>query len=98
VHLAGASVTRTATLLGVSRVAVSKVMMTYTNHGRTSSAKRISGRKPKLSKRDRRRLKKIVSINYTSTAGKVTADLTIHLEEHFHKNSLTRGSQIQHPW
>ena len=42
-RLAGASVTKTVTLFGVSRAAVSKVMMTYTNHGRTSSAKRNSG-------------------------------------------------------
>jgi len=33
--LAGASVTKTAILLGVSRAAVSKVMMTYTDHRRT---------------------------------------------------------------
>jgi predicted transcriptional regulator len=33
--LAGAYVTKTATLLGVSRAAVSKVMTTYTNHGKT---------------------------------------------------------------
>jgi NADH:ubiquinone oxidoreductase subunit E len=45
-HLAGTCVTETATLLGVPRAAVSKVMMKYTNHGRTSSAKRNSGRKP----------------------------------------------------
>jgi len=42
-HLAGAYVTKTATLFGVSRTAVSKVMMACTNHGMTSSAKRISG-------------------------------------------------------
>jgi hypothetical protein len=30
-------------LLGVSRKAVSMVMMAYTNHGTTSSAKRKSG-------------------------------------------------------
>jgi len=42
-RLAGASVTRTATLLGVSKAAVSKVMMSYTTRGRTSSAKRNSG-------------------------------------------------------
>jgi hypothetical protein len=45
-RLAGASVTKMATLFGVYRAAVSKVVMTYTNHGRTSSAKRNSGRKP----------------------------------------------------
>jgi len=41
--LAGASLTKTATLLGVSSAAVSKVMMAYINHGKTSSAKRDSG-------------------------------------------------------
>jgi len=42
-RLAGASVTKTATLLVVPRAAVSKIMMSYTKHGRTSSAKRNSG-------------------------------------------------------
>jgi predicted transcriptional regulator len=53
VRLAGASVTKTATLLRVSRTAVSKVVTAYTNHEKTSSAKRNSGRKPKLSERYR---------------------------------------------
>jgi hypothetical protein len=35
-RLAGASVTKTAILLGVSRATVSKFMLTYTNHGKTS--------------------------------------------------------------
>jgi hypothetical protein len=48
-RLAVASVTRTATVLGTYRTAVSQVMTTYTNHGKTSSAKRNSSRKPKLS-------------------------------------------------
>jgi len=95
--LAGASVTKTATLLGVFRAAVYKVMMTYTHHGRTS-AKRNRGQKPKLNERDRRTLKRIVSINQRSTAAKVTAELNVHLEDCFHKNSLMRASQIQHPW
>jgi hypothetical protein len=42
-HLAGAFVTKMATVVGASRAAVSKVMTAYTNHGRTSSAKRNSG-------------------------------------------------------
>jgi hypothetical protein len=37
VRLAGASLTKTATLLGVSRATVSKVMLAYTNHGKTTS-------------------------------------------------------------
>ena len=49
-RLAVASVTKTVTLLGVSRAAASKVMTANTNHGKTSSAKRNTGRKPKLSK------------------------------------------------
>ena len=35
-YLGGSSVIKTATLLGVSRAAVSKFMMAYTNHGKTS--------------------------------------------------------------
>jgi predicted transcriptional regulator len=42
-RFAGASVTKTATLLGVSRATISKVMSAYTNHGKTTSAKRNSG-------------------------------------------------------
>jgi len=49
VRLAEAHVTKTATLLGASREAVSKVMTAYTDHWKTSSAKKNNGRKPKLS-------------------------------------------------
>jgi hypothetical protein len=38
-----AFVIKMAPLVGVSRAAVSKVMMAYTNNGKTSSAKRNSG-------------------------------------------------------
>jgi predicted transcriptional regulator len=38
--LAGVSVKKTATLLGVSRAAVSKVTSTYANLGKTTSTKR----------------------------------------------------------
>ena len=89
------SVTKMATLLGVSRAAVSKFMMTYTNYGRTSSAKRSSGQKPKPSERDCHTLKRIfVSINYRSTAANAKAELNVRHEVHFHKNSLTRASKI----
>ena len=77
-----------ATLLGVSRAAVSKVMMAYTNRGKTSSAKRNSGRKPKLSERDRRTLKRTVSKNERTAATKVTAELNIHLKTLFPQKTL----------
>jgi transposase len=80
-RVAGASVTKTDSLLGVSRVAVSKVVMAYTNHGETSSAKGNSSRKPKLSERDCRTLKSIVSTSQRTAAAKVTAELIIHLED-----------------
>ena len=47
--LAGAYVTKPATLCGVSRVAVVKVMTEHTSNGRTLLAERNSGRKPKQS-------------------------------------------------
>ena len=79
--LAGASVTKMATLLGVSTAAVSTVMTVYTNLGKTSSAKRNSCRKPKLSERVARcTLKRIVSEYHRTTAAKVTVELNIHLE------------------
>jgi hypothetical protein len=44
-RLAGASVTKTASLLGVSRVAVSKVTMQYTTHGKTLLKTTLKGPK-----------------------------------------------------
>jgi transposase len=70
--------TKTATLLGVSRVTVSKVMSAYTNHGKTISAKRNSGQKSTLTERDRRTLRRIVSKNNRPTAAHVTAELNIY--------------------
>jgi hypothetical protein len=88
---------QTATSFGVSRATVPKVVTTYTNDEKTSSAERISGLKPKLSEMDHCTLKRTASKNHRTTAAKVTAELNIYLEDHFHKNSLMRASQIQHP-
>jgi len=64
VLLAGVHITKMATLLGVSRAAFSKVVTTYTNHGKTSSAKRNSDWKLKQSERHRLTLKTIGSKNH----------------------------------
>jgi transposase len=82
-QLAGASVTKTATLLGVSRATVSKVISAYSymNHGKTISAKRYSERKSTLSERDYYTLRKIVSKNHTTTAAQVTVELNIYFED-----------------
>jgi transposase len=70
VHSAGASVTKTADLLCVSRATVSKVMLAYMNCGKTTSAERNSGRKSTLTERDRHALRRTVtkkSQNYCNT-------------------------------
>jgi transposase len=71
-HLADASVTETATLLGVSRATVFKIMSAYANHGKTTSAKRNSGRKLTLTETDRRAWRRIVWKNHRTTAAQVT--------------------------
>jgi hypothetical protein len=52
-------------------------MTADTNHEKTSSAERNSGRNPKLCKMGRRTLKRISSKTYKTTAAKVIAELNI---------------------
>jgi IS30 family transposase len=80
-RLAGASVTKTATLLGASRRTVSKVMSAYTYHRKSTSAKRNSGQNSTLTEGNRRTLRRIVSKNHRTTAAQATAELNIHLED-----------------
>jgi predicted transcriptional regulator len=74
-RVVGASVTKTATLLGVSRATVSKIMPACTNHGKTS-AKRNSWLKSALTERDRHALRRIVSKNHETTEAQVYCNRT----------------------
>ena len=97
-RLAGASVAKTATSLGVSIAAVPKVTTATHITGRRHQLRENSGQKPKYSESDRRTLKKIVSKSHKPTASKVTAGLNIHYEDPVStKNSPKRALQIQHP-
>ncbi|KAA0194228.1 hypothetical protein HAZT_HAZT000760 [Hyalella azteca] len=68
-------------MLDVSRGTVSKIITTvFERKGKTSSAKHRSGRKSKLSERDRRFLNRIVRDNRITTAVKITVELNGHLQ------------------
>jgi len=68
-------------VLSLPRAAVAEVMTSHTNHGKTSSGTRNSGRKQKISERYRRTSKRTVSRNRKTTRAKVIAELNIHLED-----------------
>jgi len=78
-RLAGAPVTRTASLCDVSTATVSRVMSAYHQEGRTTSNRINCGRKRKLSERDVRVLTRIVSKKHKTTAAQITAELNVHL-------------------
>jgi len=65
-------------------------MATYTDHGKTSSAGRNCGWKPKLNERDRHTLERIVSKHHRTAAAKLTAELSIRPEDHVSTKTVQR--------
>jgi hypothetical protein len=106
VRLVGTFVTKTATLLGVLRVTVSKVMLAYMNHRKTTSAKRNSGQESTLTERGYLTLRRIVLKNHRTNAAQVTAEHNIRLEDpvstktvrhDLHKSSIHGRAAIGEP-
>jgi transposase len=91
-------VTKTATLIGVSRATVSEVMSAYTNRGKATSAKRNGGRKLTVTERDRRILRRIVKTTQLPQQDR-SAELNIHLEDPVSTKTVRRElhKSSQHP-
>jgi len=89
-RLAGASVSKTTTLCGVTQGTISNVMTAYTVYGKTESAKHSSDRKTKLQDRDRRALNRIVTSQKKTTTKKLTTELNMHLNTPVSSKTMRR--------
>ena len=78
-RMEGVSVTKTAEF-DVATSTFSKVMTTFEKERKTSSLNQNSGRKRKLSERDRQTFRWIVKNDPKNTVPKITADLNDHFE------------------
>jgi hypothetical protein len=65
-------------------------MLAYTNHRKTTAAKRNIGRKSALTERDHLTLRRIVSKNHGTTAAQMMAEPNIHFEGPVSINTVRR--------
>ena len=79
-RMRGACVTKTGELFGEAMSTVSKGMTAYGQDGKTSSLKQNSGRKQKLSHRDRWSITQIIWKDQKTIAPKITSEFNEHLE------------------
>ncbi|GFU27928.1 transposable element Tc1 transposase [Nephila pilipes] len=79
-RFAGAPLSRTANLMGVSRTTVSRVMIAYKKLEKVFCAKQNSGRKSKVTNRDRRSLKKIIARKRKTTLPQITPKMSTHFQ------------------
>ena len=103
-RMACASVTKTIELFGETRSTVSKEMTAFEKEGKTSSLKQNSGKKRKLSDKNRWTLTRIVRKDNKNATPKITAD---HLEnlvssktvrKEQHKTELHGRAAIRKPY
>ena len=91
-HMVGTNVRKTAELFSLAGTIVLKIMTAFEKEGKTSTQKQNSGRKRKMSDRDRRTLRQIVWKGHKNTDPKITTKLNDHLKNPVSsKISIRRG-------
>ncbi|GFX96982.1 transposable element Tcb1 transposase [Trichonephila clavipes] len=87
---AGCSVTETAIYLGRARSTVSAVMTAYKKCGNVTSGKHNSGRKRKLTDRDKRVLTRIVARKRKQSLSQITSEVNSHLRNPISARTVQR--------